>query len=50
MTSLHRVATHEAGHAVAAVTLRLPVREVLIRDDGTGSEPAPAVRQASGSA
>jgi hypothetical protein len=33
---LHRVATHEAGHAIAAHVLRLLVREVLIRDDGSG--------------
>jgi hypothetical protein len=32
MTSLHRTATHEAGHAVAAHLLRLPVRHVLVSD------------------
>jgi hypothetical protein len=33
---LARAAAHEAGHAVAAVHFELPLKEVLIRDDGTG--------------
>jgi hypothetical protein len=35
--SLHRVATHEAGHAVAATVLRLPVRFATVFADGRGS-------------
>jgi hypothetical protein len=31
-----RAAAHEAGHAVAALHFELPLKEVEIRDDGTG--------------
>jgi hypothetical protein len=34
---LARAAFHEAGHAVAAVHYRLPIREVVIREDGSGN-------------
>jgi hypothetical protein len=33
---LHRIATHEAGHAVAATVLRLPVRYAAVFADGRG--------------
>ena len=33
---LARAATHESGHCVAALHFALPLREVFIRDDGTG--------------
>jgi hypothetical protein len=34
---LARAAFHEAGHAVAALCYRLPLLEVIIRDDGSGN-------------
>jgi hypothetical protein len=34
---LARAAQHEAGHAVAALHYRLPLLEVVIRDDGSGN-------------
>lgn len=45
--SLHRVATHEAGHAVAAVVLRMPVRYAAVFADGRGQTayyPVPVTR------
>jgi hypothetical protein len=34
---LRRAATHEAAHAVSALHFMLPLKEVLINDDGSGS-------------
>ena len=34
---LARAAAHEAGHAVAALHYELPLKEVLVRPDGTGA-------------
>jgi hypothetical protein len=34
---LVRAAWHESGHAVAALYFKLPLREVLIRPNGTGA-------------
>ncbi len=34
---LARAAVHESGHAAAALHFGLPLREVLIREDGSGS-------------
>jgi hypothetical protein len=34
--SIQRASVHESGHAVAAFNFWLPVREVLIRADGSG--------------
>jgi hypothetical protein len=33
---LARAAWHEAGHVIAAMYFKLPLREVLIRENGTG--------------
>jgi hypothetical protein len=33
---LARAAWHEGGHAIAALYYDLPLREVLIRENGTG--------------
>ena len=36
MTNRLRCAIHESGHACAAVRLWLPLREVVINDNGSG--------------
>jgi hypothetical protein len=36
LDKMYRVAIHESGHCCAALHYRLPLREVVIRDDASG--------------